>query len=118
MFKEQLEQLLAQTPGGLAATVMGYDGIPIDAVDAPDAADAQSALIELGNLAAQAKAAADASGTGAMTDLTLTSARFTSLLTPITDEYFLGLVVALDGLSGKGRYLMRIAAPKMAQQLS
>jgi predicted regulator of Ras-like GTPase activity (Roadblock/LC7/MglB family) len=118
MFKEQLQHLLDKTPGALAASVMGYDGIPIDSVDAANAGDAQSALIELGNLASQAKAAAEASGTGEMRDITLTSTRFTALLLPITSEYFLGMVVAVDGLTGKGRYLMRVAAPKMADQLT
>jgi predicted regulator of Ras-like GTPase activity (Roadblock/LC7/MglB family) len=119
MFKEELQRLVQHTPGAVAACVMGYDGIPIDSHDGEHAdGSEQAALVELGNLAAQARSAAEATGTPGVDDITLTTSRFTALMRPLTPEYVLGLVVRPGGLVGKGRYLMRVSAQNIAAQLS
>ncbi|MGC4063540.1 MAG: hypothetical protein QM784_02605 [Polyangiaceae bacterium] len=40
-----------------------------------------------------------------------------TLIRVINDSYFLALSLSPDGNFGKGRYLLRITAPKVAEEL-
>jgi predicted regulator of Ras-like GTPase activity (Roadblock/LC7/MglB family) len=44
--------------------------------------------------------------------------KMVTLIRLVGDSYFLALTMRPDGNFGKGRYLMRTAAPKLLEQLS
>jgi predicted regulator of Ras-like GTPase activity (Roadblock/LC7/MglB family) len=119
VFREFLKALLADVPGARSATVMGFDGIAIDTSDS-SAADGneQAAAVEVAAVTSQLRRAAEGLNAGEVTEVTLETEGLTTILRPITDEYVLAVSLTAGGWTGKARYLMRIAAPKLALELS
>lgn len=119
MFSEILDRILRDVPGVRSATVMGFDGIAIESRDA-DGADGNesAAAVEIGAVTSQLRRAAEGLGAGEVREVTLETDGMTTLLRPLTSEYFLAVTLGASGLTGKARYLMRIAAPKIAAELA
>jgi predicted regulator of Ras-like GTPase activity (Roadblock/LC7/MglB family) len=119
VFGEVLERVLKDTPGAVGVTLMGFDGIAIDSreVDDPGSVPPQSAAVELGAIAQQLKGVAEGLGAGDVREVTVHTAELITVLRPVTPEYFLALSLLPSGNTGKGRFLMRIAAPKLAAEL-
>jgi hypothetical protein len=99
-FTPILEQIVEGCGGGVAAALMGNDGIPIDEVSRPGdgilAGGIEAAGTEFGRILDEIRKASDAIGGGAVGETTV-------LLSQVT------LVVALEpqGNLGKARYLIR-----------
>jgi len=98
---------------------MGFDGIPIDTLVKPGVElDVGTLLIEY-SAAAQTlrRAGQGMSQVGDMGEMLVTNEHLTTLLRPLTQEIFLGVVLAKDSLSGKARYLMRVASEPLVKEL-
>lgn len=111
--------MLTETPGAVSVTLMGFDGIAIDtreSIDQPTVS-AQNTAIELGAVASQLKSVAAGLGAGEVRELTLQTGELTTVLRPVTDEYFVALSLRPGGNTGKGRYLLRVVAPKLVAEL-
>lgn len=117
MFTELLDRVLLETPGAIAVTLMGFDGIAIESRSAADASLHQVAVIEFGNIANQLRRVSDSLGAAGLNEVTIQTGQFTTLMRALTDEYFLALSLTPDGIPGKGRYLMRVVAPKLCAEL-
>jgi predicted regulator of Ras-like GTPase activity (Roadblock/LC7/MglB family) len=119
MFREHLDRVLNETPGAVGVTLMGFDGIAIDSTEAaePGEISPQSAAIELGAIATQLKGVAEGLGAGDVREVTVHTGGLITVLRPVTAEYFLALSLKPGGNTGKGRYLMRVIAPKLAAEL-
>ena len=119
MFTEILDRLVRETPGARSATVMGFDGIAIESKDAPDATGNEAAAaVEVAAVTSQLKRAAEGLGAGDVREVALECEGLLTLLRPLTHEYCLALTLGPGGYAGKGRYLMRIMAPKMVAELT
>lgn len=118
MFTEILNRFLTEVPGVRSATVMGFDGIAIETRDAVDADGTENAsAIEVAAVTSQLRRAAEGLGAGEVREITLETDGMTTLLRPLTSEYCLAVTLTAGGLTGKARYLMRTAAPKIAAEL-
>ncbi len=118
MFTEILQQLLADVPGARSATVMGFDGIAITTKDSLSADGTEAAAaVEVAAVTSQLRRAAEGIGAGEVREITLETDGLTTLLRPLTSEYCLAMTLGPEGLAGKGRYLMRILAPRIAAEL-
>lgn len=119
MFSELLDRVLKETPGAVGVTLMGFDGIAIEnrSVDDPGAVSLQSAFIELGAIAQQLKGVAAGLNASDVREVSVQTGELTTVLRPITGEYFLALSLKPDGNLGKGRYLMRVVGPQIAREL-
>ena len=119
MFSDVLQQLLAEVPGARSCTVMGFDGIAITSKDALTADGTESAAaVEVAAVTSQLKRAAEGIGAGEVKEITLETDGLTTVLRPLTSEYCLALTLGPEGLTGKGRYLMRVLAPRIAAELA
>jgi len=120
-FDSILEQVLGECPGGLAATLMGNDGLPIAQAVAPAALDLLDELstlgVEFGRILDEARKAADAAAAGATLELGVRTDRFHVLLHAVDRETYLVLVLAPEGNVGKGRYLLRRQLLAIRQEL-
>jgi len=120
-FDSILEQVLGECPGGLAATLMGNDGLPIAQAVAPAATDLLDELstlgVEFGRILDEARKAADAAAAGATLELGVRTDRFHVLLHAVDRETYLVLVLAPEGNVGKGRYLLRRQLLAIRQEL-
>ena len=118
-FLAHLEAVVNQVPGALACSVMGFDGIPVETHQSDDAAemDLQSAWVEYANMLSQIRGAAEGLRTGAVSEVAVSSERVVTLMRLVSPEYFLVLAMKPEGNYGKGRYVLRITAPKVKAEL-
>lgn len=118
-FADLLDRVLNETPGAVSVTLMGFDGIAIETRDAaePSAVSTQNTAIELGAVTSQLKTVAEGLGAGEVRELTLQTGELTTVLRPVTSEYFVALSLRPGGNTGKGRYLLRVVAPKLVAEL-
>ena len=118
MFKQILEKVVTDCSGALGAVLMGFDGIAIDDYVVGDVdIDVNLVGIEYSNIAKEISRAADILNLGNMNELTIKSDQYYIILRVVTDEYFLGLIVASHGNFGKGRYLLQREAPGLRKEL-
>jgi predicted regulator of Ras-like GTPase activity (Roadblock/LC7/MglB family) len=121
VFAEHLDRVLNETPGALSITLMGYDGIAIETREKDEAASfsvhPHTATIEMSAVAKELKRVAAGLGAGDVQEVSVQTGAITTVLRPINDEFFLALSLTPGALAGKGRYLMRIVAPKLVAAL-
>jgi predicted regulator of Ras-like GTPase activity (Roadblock/LC7/MglB family) len=118
-FRTHLESVVNQVDGALACSVMGFDGIPVDTYQQEDAAELElnGAWAEYANLLGQLRQAAETLKTGEVQEVGVNSERVLMLMRLISPEYFLVLALRADGNYGKGRYVLRVIAPKIRAEL-
>jgi len=118
-FLAHLEAVVNQVPGALACSVMGFDGIPVETHQSDDAVemDLQPSWVEYANMLAQIRGAAEGLRTGAVSEMAVSSERVITLMRLVSPEYFLVLAMKPEGNYGKGRYVLRITAPKVKAEL-
>jgi len=118
MFKATLEKIVKESPGGVGAVLMGYDGIAIDQffIDSEDI-DLQLVALEYSNIVKEIRHTAEILGTGTLQEVTIKTGRFYVIIHALTDDYFVALTLRRDGNLGKGRYLILRDAPALSQAL-
>ena len=55
--------------------------------------------------------------TGAVTELSVNSEKVFTIIRMVSPEYFLVLALRPEGNYGKGRYVLRVTAPKVRAEL-
>ncbi|SEM93510.1 Predicted regulator of Ras-like GTPase activity, Roadblock/LC7/MglB family [Stigmatella aurantiaca] len=118
-FRAHLESVVNQVDGALACSVMGFDGISVETYQKDDAAELElgGAWVEYANLLTQLKNAAEVLKTGTVTELSVNSDKVLTLIRMVSPEYFLILALRAEGNYGKGRYVLRVTAPKVRAEL-
>ncbi|MFO7156370.1 MAG: roadblock/LC7 domain-containing protein [Pseudomonadota bacterium] len=116
-FREHLENV-CQVEGAVLACVMGFDGIAVD-THAPKAEglDTDTLLVEYSALLDQVRRAAASLGNGKLEEVVVRAENLTAILRPIDENYFLFLALEPNGNTGKGRFLLRVTAPKLLEEL-
>lgn len=120
-FRESITKLVEKLDGGVAAILMGFDGISVDsfAKTGYDGAlpDIQTLAMEFAHLIAQARRTLQSLDAGALEEFTLRAEALTLVVRVLTQEYFLACAVLPTGNVGKARYLMRMTAPALRADL-
>ena len=103
---------LMEGAGGLAALLMGSDGLPVEEVFAERLGSSQSeqvanAGVELGRLLEEVRKASDSFTGGKVRELSIGLERYWMLVRPVDEDLFLVLVLAPEAGPGKARFLMR-----------
>ena len=118
MFKQELKRVVDNVDGGIAAVVMGLDGIPVETyVRAHDKVDINTVAMEFSFILTQARKAADSLQVGACEELTIKAQRLILCLRMLSPQYFVAAAVAPEGNFGKARYMLRLAGPSLTAQL-
>lgn len=118
-FREQCQKIVEATPGASACVLMGFDGIPIETFAQPDfAIDIPTLLTEYSAATlALRHAAQEQPDSGEVNELVITTPKLTTVLRPLSPEYFMAVILNADALTGKARFLMRMAAPAVLADL-
>ena len=118
MFRDSLRTLVEKSDGAVAGLLMGFDGIAVESY-AKDAQklDIQTVGMEFSFILAQVKKAADIIEGGSVEEISIRTERMTLLIRVISKDYFVALALAPSGNSAKGRYLLRVTAPKIQAEL-
>jgi predicted regulator of Ras-like GTPase activity (Roadblock/LC7/MglB family) len=118
MFKEALREIVDKTDGGIAGLLMDSSGIAIESYARDDAPfDITTIGVEYGVLLGSIKRAAEMLEAGTANEVAISTDRMITIIRTLGSEYFLALALSPEGNFGKGRFLMRTAAPKLLAEL-
>jgi predicted regulator of Ras-like GTPase activity (Roadblock/LC7/MglB family) len=118
IFKEILQEVVENAGGGLAAVIMGMDGIAIDEYISPGAGlDIQAVGVEYSKTLQEIRKICGALDAGPLAEVTISTARQINVIKVVNDEYFIVLVLEAEGNFGKGRFLMRKAITRLKEEL-
>ena len=118
MFAETLKKVVDNVEGGIAAVIMGLDGISVDTyIKLADRVDVNTVAMEFSFILSQVRKAGESLAVGSLEELSVKAQRLLLVCRMISPQYFLGIVMAPEGNFGKARYLARLAQPALVAQL-
>ena len=119
MFKEPLQKIVDNVEGGIAGLVMGFDGISVESYTRDgDKMDINTVGMEFSFILTQVRKAAEILEVGGVQEIAIRAEKLTILIRVVSVDYFVALAIGPDGNLGKGRYLMRVVAPKLQAELA
>jgi predicted regulator of Ras-like GTPase activity (Roadblock/LC7/MglB family) len=119
MFQDNLKRLVSETEGGVAGLLMGFDGISVDQYTVPEnGVDIQTVGMEFSFILTQVRKAAEILEVGAVQEVVIRCAQLVMLIRVVSHDYFVALAIRPDGNFGKGRYLLRVVAPKLQAEMA
>jgi predicted regulator of Ras-like GTPase activity (Roadblock/LC7/MglB family) len=114
LFGETLRKVVDNVDGGIAAVIMGLDGIPVESyVRQNDKIDVNTVAMEFSFILGQVRKAGESLAVGGLEELTVKAQRLLLVCRMITPQYFVAVVMAPEGNFGKARYLARLASPAL-----
>ena len=119
MFQDALREIVDKTDGGIAGLIMDSEGIAVESY-ARDGApfDINVVGIEFGVVLGSIKRAAESLEAGKPQEIAIGTDKMITIIRTLGDTYFLALALRPDGNFGKGRFLMRTAAPMLLAELT
>ena len=118
MFKDALRDIVENTDGAIAGILMDNSGIAVDSYSKDGAPfDINNIGIEFGVVLGQIKRAAEMLEAGTTQEIAVGTDKMITVIRLLSESYFLALALKPEGNFGKGRYLMRTAAPKLLAEL-
>ena len=118
-FSAHLEQVLKQVEGAVACSIMGFDGYAVETQTSKDpGVDFEALLVEYGTVLIKIQETAKGLEVGSVSEVTINTEKLTTIVRLLTPEYYLVLALTPEGNYGKGRYALRIVAPKVTAELS
>ena len=118
LFAETLKKVVDNIEGGIAAVIMGLDGISVDTyIKLPDRVDVNTVAMEFSFILSQVRKAGESLAVGNLEELSVKAQRLLLVCRMISPQYFVAIVMAPEGNFGKARYLARLAQPALVAQL-
>jgi predicted regulator of Ras-like GTPase activity (Roadblock/LC7/MglB family) len=118
LFAETLKKVVDNVEGGIAAVIMGLDGISVDTyIKLADRVDVNTVAMEFSFILSQVRKAGDSLAVGNLEELSVKAQRLLLVCRMISPQYFIAIVMAPEGNFGKARYLARLAQPALVAQL-
>lgn len=118
MFTELLKRVVDNVDGGIAAVVMGLDGIAVETyIKHDNKVDVNTVAMEFSFIITQVRKAGDSLAVGNLEELAVRAQQLTLVCRMLSPQYFVAVAIAPEGNFGKCRYLVRMATPQLAAQL-
>ena len=117
MFTEILRKLVDNVDGGIAAVIMGLDGIPVDTYIRQNSVDVTTIGMEFSFILGQVRKAGESLQVGGLEELSVKAQRLMLICRMVSPQYFVAVALSPEGNFGKARYLARIAQPALVAQL-
>jgi len=118
VFAETLKKVVDNLDGGMAAVVMGLDGIPVETyIKAADRIDVNTVAMEFSFILSQIRKAGDSLAVGGLEELSVKAQQLTLVCRMLSPQYFVAIAMAPEGNFGKCRYLVRLAQPVLSAEL-
>ncbi len=118
IFNDLLRSVVEGTPGGLGAVLMGMDGIAIGEHVTSRGFPVQTVGVEYASAIKNIRSATRSLDAGDLDEVSIRTPSAVFLLRLIAGEYFVAMALSPGGNAGKARYLLRLAAPALARELS
>ena len=118
MFRENLQKIVDNVDGGVAGLLMGFDGIAVESyLHEGGDVDIQAVGMEFSFILTQVRKAAEILEVGGVHEIAIKAEKLTIIIRVLSNEYFVALAMKPEGNFGKGRYLLRVVAPRMVAEL-
>ncbi|HEY3449213.1 MAG TPA: hypothetical protein VGK67_22845 [Myxococcales bacterium] len=118
-FSAHLEQVLKQVEGAVACSVMGFDGYAVETQTSKDpGVDFEAMLVEYGTVLTNIRETAEGLKAGSVSEVVINTDKLITIARLLTPQYYLVLALTPEGNYGKGRYALRIVAPKVTAELA
>jgi predicted regulator of Ras-like GTPase activity (Roadblock/LC7/MglB family) len=119
MFRENLARMVDSVEGGVAGLLMGFDGIAVETYARPAAPiDISIVGMEFSVVLNRVREAAAVLEVGGVQEIAIRAENLSVIVRVLNADYFVALAITPGGNFGKGRYLLRITAPKLQTELS
>lgn len=118
IFQEVLEDIVKGADGVQGAVIMGMDGIPIGEKIVDPSCSIQTVGIEYASAIKSIQKASESLSAGRVQEVVIDTGNGVFLLRLITEEYFIAISLSHRANYGKARYLLRIAAPRLAGEFA
>ena len=118
MFDKALENVVNNVQGATAAVLMGFDGILLEMFSENPEMDVESMGMEFSVLLKEVRKAGELLEAGPANEMTLRTDKLLAVMRVVNEEYFLAMALSPDGNIGKARYLLRVTAPDLNEELS
>jgi predicted regulator of Ras-like GTPase activity (Roadblock/LC7/MglB family) len=113
MFKEALRSVVEGTEGSIAGLLMDFEGIPVESFTRDGSNfDIETVGAEVSVVVKAIQRAGEMLDVGDTQEVALKSEKI------INQTYFVAITMDPEGNLGKGRFLLRVLAPKLAQELA
>jgi predicted regulator of Ras-like GTPase activity (Roadblock/LC7/MglB family) len=117
MLNKTLEAIHEKVKGTVAVMVVGLDGFIIEQQGSPEGdLSLETVAAEIATLLRQAQTSSADMNVGTLEEVDLRTERFYILVQRITNDYFLCLIQALDGIFGRARFELRKAKVLLASE--
>ena len=115
--RDTLKSIVDKIPGAKGAILMGFDGIAVEQYDGGSGADIEGIATEFSFRFVELLKATKALDLGALTDITIKAERGTLLVRCLSEEFFTIVLLEDSGSFGKGRWVLKSAAPDLLASL-
>ena len=115
-FRAVLNELRDRVEGTQAVSLIGRDGIAIDSIN-PGGLPLESVNAEFAAYAKGLNLSNTELDTGALEQISVVTERYTTILSAVTSEYFLLVVLSADGNYGRARFELGRAKFKLQDEL-
>jgi predicted regulator of Ras-like GTPase activity (Roadblock/LC7/MglB family) len=115
-FSDILKEVVTSTEGALGALIVGLDGIPVEEYSVSSDMDVQSMTVEFSSLLKEIEKGSQSAEMGSTREVTVVADKAMIMLRRLNDEYFFVLIIKPDGNFGKGRFLLRLSAPRLLKE--
>jgi len=118
IFDEVVKKAVDETPGAVAALIMGTDGISLAYHIKPDAGIEMEVVgVEYASLLGEVRKVSSILESGEVREVTVSTDKYIVIVRNITPEYFLALAIEPTGNIGKGRFVLRVQSPEVRKEL-
>ena len=117
VFQDTLRRIAVRVEGTKAVSLVGVDGIPIDSYGAMEGLSMESLAAELGAFVKSAQGPHATLHSAPIQQLALVTATSSAILSRVTEEYYLLLLLSRDGNFGRGRFELAKAALALEKEL-
>ncbi len=119
MLNQTLEEILHKVEGAVAILVIGLDGFVIDQrVKDPRDISLEAMAAEMAALARQSQSSVTDLSLGSLEEVDLRTENYYVLGQKITHDYFLCLLLAMDGNFGRARFELRKAKVALVEEFA
>ena len=119
MFSDTLREVVDGTDGAIASLLMDFEGIAVESYAKDrNVFDIDVVGAEFSVIIKSVRRAVESLDAGEAKELAVQADKVVTLIRVLNSDYFVALTMRPTGNMGKGRFMLRVAAPKFLEDLA